>query len=84
MVRKTQVRAAAMDIEMIAEKLGRRMAANIVVLGFLTGWTQIVSRQAMEKAVESSVPTVTEAFNLSALERGLARAEEALKATTSS
>ena len=63
-----------------AEKMGRRMAANIVMLGFLAGCTQIVSADAMKEAVHSSVPTGTETFNLSALDRGFAFAEEALKA----
>ena len=63
-----------------AEKMGRRMAANILMLGFLTGCTQIVSADAMKEAVRSSVPTGTETFNLSALDRGLSFAEETLKA----
>ena len=63
-----------------AEEMGRRMAANIVMLGFLTGCTGIVSPEAMLKAVRSSVPKGTEEFNASALDRGLAYAAEAIKA----
>ncbi len=63
-----------------AEEMGRRMAANIVMLGFLTGCTGIVSAEAMTEAVRSSVPSGTEDFNLSALERGIAFAQEALTA----
>jgi 2-oxoglutarate ferredoxin oxidoreductase subunit gamma len=60
-----------------AEKLGRRMAANIVMLGFLVGCTDLVSVAAMREAVKTSVPPGTEDFNFSALEQGLEFAEEA-------
>jgi 2-oxoglutarate ferredoxin oxidoreductase subunit gamma len=63
-----------------AEQMGRRMAANIVMLGFLTGCTGVVSAEAMMQAVRSSVPSGTEDFNLTALERGLAFAQETLAA----
>lgn len=65
-----------------AEQMGRRMAANIVMLGFLAGCTGVVSAEAMKQAVRSSVPHGTEDFNLSALERGMAFAQEALAAHT--
>lgn len=63
-----------------AEEMGRRMAANIVMLGFLTGCTGVVSPNAMKEAVRTSVPRGTEEFNLAALERGMAYAAEAMAA----
>lgn len=63
-----------------AEELGRRMAANIVMLGFLVGCTNIVGRDAIREAVRTSVPPGTEEFNLTALERGMAFAREAVDA----
>jgi 2-oxoglutarate ferredoxin oxidoreductase subunit gamma len=63
-----------------AEEMGRRMVANIVMLGFLTGCTGIVTPNAMREAVHSSVPKGTEEFNMNALDKGLAYAEEALAA----
>ncbi len=54
----------------IAEEVGRRMVLNIVMLGFLTAVTKVVSRDAMRKAVESSVPSGTEELNLKAFDRG--------------
>ncbi|MBD3235904.1 MAG: pyruvate ferredoxin oxidoreductase [Candidatus Eisenbacteria bacterium] len=62
-----------------AEKLGRRMAANIVMLGFLVGCTRIVKKDAMREAVRTSVPPGTEEFNLTALERGFTYAREAMR-----
>jgi len=54
----------------LAEELGARIAANIVMLGFLTATTGIVSRQALEEAVRTSVRERFIALNLKALEAG--------------
>ena len=53
-----------------AERLGRVIVANIVMLGALTRLTGIVSREALEKAVLESIPKGTEEVNLRALEAG--------------
>jgi 2-oxoglutarate ferredoxin oxidoreductase subunit gamma len=54
----------------LAEELGRKVVANVVMLGFLTAVTELVSAEAMKKAVLSSVPKGTEELNLKAFERG--------------
>jgi 2-oxoglutarate ferredoxin oxidoreductase subunit gamma len=54
----------------IAEELGRVMVANIVMLGFFTAQTGIISAEAMKKAVLSSVPKGTGELNTTAFERG--------------
>jgi 2-oxoglutarate ferredoxin oxidoreductase subunit gamma len=54
----------------IAEELGRKMVLNIVMMGFMTAVTGIVSPEAMRKAVGASVPKGTEKLNLDAFERG--------------
>ena len=54
----------------IAEELGRRIVANIVMLGFFVSQTEAVTREAMRKAIEDSVPKGTEKLNLNAFERG--------------
>jgi len=53
-----------------AEDLGRRMVANIVMLGFFTGATNVISFDAMKEAVKSTVPKGTEDLNIHALELG--------------
>jgi len=60
----------------IAREMGRRIMANLVMLGFLTGTTGVVTVEAMEKAVGTSVPKGTEALNLQAFRRGLEYARE--------
>lgn len=52
------------------EELGRRIVANIVMLGALTACTDVLSREAMERAVLDSVPEGTEELNSKAFERG--------------
>ncbi len=54
----------------IAEELGKKMVLNIVMMGFFTAMTGAVGREAMEEAVEVSVPKGTEELNLNAFKRG--------------
>jgi 2-oxoglutarate ferredoxin oxidoreductase subunit gamma len=60
----------------IAEQLGREMVANTVMLGFLTAATNIVSVDAVGKAIVASVPKNTQDLNLEAFEQGYAYARE--------
>ena len=53
-----------------AEELGRRLVLNIVMVGFFTGVTDLVSMQAAERAVKNSVPRGTEDLNMRALRKG--------------
>ncbi len=61
------------------EKVGRVMTTNIVSLGALVGLGNIVSREALRKAVLARVPKGTEELNLKALELGFQMAEEVKK-----
>lgn len=55
----------------IAEnELGRRIVANIVMLGFVAANTDAVSPAALRDAVLSSVPEGTEELNQEAFEKG--------------
>ncbi len=60
----------------IAETLGRSIVQNIVMLGFVAGATQLVTRDEMRDAVKGSVPAGTEDLNLRAFEAGLAHFDE--------
>ena len=53
-----------------AEDLGRRIVANIVMLGFLTAVTDVVSLKAMKKSLLDSVPKGTEELNMTAMMKG--------------
>lgn len=54
----------------LAEELGRRIVANVVMLGFVAAITDIVSPEAMKSAVLDSVPKGTEELNTRAFETG--------------
>jgi len=55
-----------------SEELGRRIVANMVMLGATAGATSIVSEESLKAAVRESVPRGTEELNIAALEKGLA------------
>ncbi len=56
----------------IAEKLGRAAVANVVMLGFFTAITGIISVKAMKKSILAAVPKNTEELNMKAFEQGYA------------
>jgi 2-oxoglutarate ferredoxin oxidoreductase subunit gamma len=54
----------------LAEGLGRRIVTNVVMLGFFTAVTGVVSRKAMESAIEDSVKPKTVPLNIRAFTTG--------------
>jgi len=60
------------------QELGNPMFTNIVALGALLGYTQVVSRQSLTDALAKRVPKGTESVNLKALEIGFRLAEAAI------
>lgn len=54
----------------LAEELGRRIVANVVMLGYFTAVTGLLRRQSVEKAIETSVRPNTLALNLEAFSVG--------------
>jgi 2-oxoglutarate ferredoxin oxidoreductase subunit gamma len=54
----------------IAEELGKKMVLNIVMVGFFTAVTGVVSEKAARDAVADSVPPSTVELNLKAFQRG--------------
>lgn len=54
----------------IAEELGSKIVANIVMLGFLTKAGKVVSSEAVKKSILDTVPKGTEKLNLNAFEKG--------------
>jgi 2-oxoglutarate ferredoxin oxidoreductase subunit gamma len=66
----------------IAEELGRKIVLNIVMLGFFGAVTKLIPRDALRKAVETSVPEGTQELNLKAFDRGFEYAEQMEKTGT--
>ena len=51
-------------------ELGRRIVANMVMLGALVGITEVIFLEELEEAVKMMVPEGTEELNISAVRRG--------------
>ena len=62
-----------------AEELGNRIIANLVMLGFFTAVTQIVSPEAMKKALPGLVPGRFLELNKQAFDKGYDYGREILK-----
>jgi len=62
-----------------AEEMGLKMMANIIMIGFFTAITEIISLEAARETVAQSVPKGTEEKNLKAFERGWEFARALLK-----
>ncbi len=59
-----------------ADKLGRRVVANVIMMGALQELTNIVPKEHLEKALLDRVPKGTEELNLKALRKGYELAEQ--------
>ncbi len=54
----------------MAEKLGNKMMANIIMVGFTTAITKVVSSDSTQDTVKQSVPKGTEEKNIKAFNQG--------------
>lgn len=62
-----------------AEELGNRIIANLVMMGFFTAVTKIVSPEAMKKALPGLVPDRFLDLNIKAFDKGYDYGQEVLK-----
>jgi 2-oxoglutarate ferredoxin oxidoreductase subunit gamma len=63
----------------IAEELGRKIVANIVMLGAFTAITEIVDKEAVKESIKENIPAGTEELNLMAFEKGYEYGEKMMK-----
>jgi 2-oxoglutarate ferredoxin oxidoreductase subunit gamma len=56
----------------LAEKLGKKMVLNVVMVGFLCAISQVVSLESCRQSVNDSVPARFRDLNLSAFDEGYA------------
>ncbi len=64
----------------IAEEMGNRMVANVIMLGFLCATTSIVSRKALEESIRTTVRPALVDLNIEAFARGFEHAAAGAKA----
>lgn len=55
----------------IAEELGRKIVANIVMLGAFTAITELLDENALKESIKENIPRGTEELNLAAFEKGV-------------
>jgi 2-oxoglutarate ferredoxin oxidoreductase subunit gamma len=64
----------------IAEELGRKIVANIVMLGAFVAITGVLDENAVREAVKDNIPRGTEELNLAAFQKGYEHGKSLLKA----
>lgn len=74
----TGVRAFGVPATRLAEKLGRKVVLNIVMVGFFGAVTNLLEREALRQAVADSVPPAMQKLNLDAFDEGFAYGSELL------
>jgi 2-oxoglutarate ferredoxin oxidoreductase subunit gamma len=67
---KPNTRVFSIPATRLAEELGKRMVLNSVMVGFFTAVTQLLTKDAVSKAVSDSVPSSFRELNLKAFEKG--------------
>ncbi len=73
---REDIQVRAIPATRIAEsELGRKIVANIVMLGFVAAHTEGVSVDGLREAVLSSIPKGTEELNTKAFEKGYGYSE---------
>lgn len=73
---RTDVQIAQVPATEIASELGERIAANMVMLGFLQQSTGLVSKGGLRETIQANVPQRFIELNLQAAERGITLAQE--------
>jgi len=75
---KAGIKVYSVPATRIAEELGKRMVLNSVMVGFFAAVTQLLSPEAVRKAVEDSVPPSFQEINLKAFSKGFEFGTETL------
>ncbi|MCD5408951.1 2-oxoacid:acceptor oxidoreductase family protein [Candidatus Bipolaricaulota bacterium] len=77
---RDDVRVVEVPATRIAESLGKRIVANVVMLGALAALWPAVSKEAMLEAILGAVPSHTRDLNRRAFEAGVKYVEENIHA----
>jgi 2-oxoglutarate ferredoxin oxidoreductase subunit gamma len=77
-VPKAGVKAYSIPSTRIAEEMGNKIIANIVMLGFFTAVTGVISADSVRKAIPGSVPQRFVDLNVKAFEKGYEYGQELL------
>jgi 2-oxoglutarate ferredoxin oxidoreductase subunit gamma len=75
------VKVYAIPATRFAEELGKKMVLNIVMVGFFTAVSGLVSEKAAKEAVADSVPPNTVELNMKAFDKGYQYGLELMRKT---
>ncbi len=78
---RDNIKQYAVAATRIAEKLGNRLYANFVMIGFIVAITKVVPKQALIDAIPGTVPDRLLQKNIDAFEQGFAIGEQRLAET---
>jgi 2-oxoglutarate ferredoxin oxidoreductase subunit gamma len=67
---KKKIKTFSIPAARFAEELGNRMVANLVMLGFFSAVTEIITPEAMKQAIPGTVPERFLQLNLKAFDQG--------------
>lgn len=67
---RKDVKVYSIPATRIAEEMGNRIFANVVMIGFFTAITKVISPEAMKKALPGAVPSRFVDINIEAFDRG--------------
>lgn len=73
------VKAYAIPATRMAEDLGRKIVANIIMLGFFAAIMTVVTKRSLEEAIKTSIPKGTEELNLMAFQKGFEYGRKLIK-----
>ena len=73
------IKTYAIPSTRFAEEMGAKIVANIVMLGFFTAITGVVTKEAARKAISGSVPERFLELNLKAFDKGYQFGQEILE-----
>lgn len=62
-----------------ADELGKKIVANIVMLGAFTAITNLLNEKVIKESIKENIPTGTEELNLKAFEKGYEYGKNLLK-----
>lgn len=71
------IRTYGIPATRLAESLGRKQVLNLIIFGFFTAITELITENAARAAICETVPPSTVALNLHAFELGLAKGQQA-------
>jgi len=73
------VKAYAIPATRMAENLGKKIVANVIMVGFFAAIMDVVTKRSLEEAIKTSIPKGSEELNLMAFQKGFEYGRKLIK-----